>query len=68
LTGAKKFLENGHKVRVELILRGREKAHSDLANEIVENFVAAIRETYPLRIEQPIKKQDGRVTMIVARE
>ncbi|MDA1038265.1 MAG: translation initiation factor IF-3 [bacterium] len=65
---AKKFLEKGNKVRIEMILRGREKAHFFLAKDIITAFIEEIRKTYPLRIEQPIKKQGSRVTAIITRE
>lgn len=68
MNSAKKFLEKGNKVRVELILRGREKAHYDLAQEIIEDFVKGLREIFPLRTEQPVKRQGSRVTTIVTRE
>ena len=34
-----KFLKEGHKVRIDLRLRGREKAHGDLAREKLEKFL-----------------------------
>jgi translation initiation factor IF-3 len=68
LAAAKKFMEEGNKIRMEMILRGREKGHGDLAGEIIEKFIAALRQTFPLRIEQPVKRMGGRVTAIVARE
>jgi translation initiation factor IF-3 len=64
---AKKFLERGDKIRPEIVLRGREKAHTDLAEEIINNFVKSLEIFFPLRIEQPISKMNGRVTLTVAR-
>jgi len=61
------FMERGDKVKVEIVLRGREKAHVDVAKEVMEKFVALLRQTYELRIEQPFTAQAGRLTMIVAR-
>ena len=37
-----KFFKEGHKVRVEMKLRGREKAHFDLAKEKLESFINTI--------------------------
>lgn len=68
LDRALKFMERGDKVRVEIVMRGREKAHADVAKEVVAKFIAKIKETYPIRIEQPITKQGGRLTTILARE
>lgn len=36
---AKKFLEQGHKVKVEMRLRGREKTHKDIAEKKFHGFV-----------------------------
>lgn len=35
---AEKFLEKGHKVRLEIFLKGREKAHRDLAKSKLHDF------------------------------
>ncbi|MBI2473158.1 translation initiation factor IF-3 [Candidatus Uhrbacteria bacterium] len=67
LKQALKFLEKGDKIKVELPLRGREKAHRDVAQNVMEQFLVLIKETYPVRLEQEIKYQGGRITMIVAR-
>ncbi|HBK34807.1 translation initiation factor IF-3 [Candidatus Uhrbacteria bacterium RIFOXYA2_FULL_40_9] len=67
LDQALKFLERGDKVRIELPLRGRERAHREVANQVVERFIHSIRETYPIRLEQPTTYQGGRITAIVAR-
>lgn len=64
---ALKFLERGDKVKIELPLRGRERAHRNVAQKVVERFIASIRETYEIRIEQHIAYQGGRMTAIVAR-
>lgn len=64
---ALKFLEKGDKVKVELPLRGREKAHRDVAKQVVADFVEKIKEVYPIRLEQEIKYQSGRLTTIIAR-
>lgn len=64
---AVKFLERGDKLRIEIVLRGRERAHAGLAREIIENFIKKLQEQFPLRIEQAVTKQDTRMTAIVAR-
>lgn len=67
LKQALKFLEKGDKVKVELPLRGREKAHRDVAQGVMEAFLEKIKETYPIRLEQALAYQGGRMTMIIAR-
>lgn len=64
---AKKFLEKGHKIRIEMILRGREKAHFDRAKEIVNDFIKSLESDYELRVEAPIKRAGNRLHTIIAR-
>lgn len=63
----KKFLEKGYKVRLELILRGREKAHSDFAKEKVNQFLEILGKLVPLKIEGELKKQPRGFTMIITK-
>ncbi|MFH1767352.1 MAG: translation initiation factor IF-3 [Patescibacteria group bacterium] len=67
LNQANKFLEKGHKVRIEMIMRGREKEHFNRAREIVDGFIAQIQETYEVRVESPMKRAGNRVDTIIAR-
>lgn len=62
---ADKFLEKGHKVRLEIILRGREKAHQDLAKEKLENFRKLI--TTENIIEQEPKKYPRGLSMVITK-
>lgn len=65
---AKKFLEKGNKLKLEMQLRGREKEHKERAKEIFQNFVDILKTDYSVRIESPVQYQGGRMNMIVARE
>lgn len=38
------FLKGGHSVRVQLLMRGREKAHRDLAYEKIKTFISGLEE------------------------
>jgi len=64
---ANKFLDRGDKLKVEIVLRGREKAHKHVANAVIEKFLGKIKEDYPIRIEQPLTYQHGRISIIIAR-
>lgn len=58
-----KFLKAGHKIRIELPLRGREKAHYELAQQKLKLFLSLIRESFQTEVE--IKKQPkGLLTLI----
>ena len=58
-----KFLEKNHKVKIEIMLKGREKAHQDLAKTNLINFMKAI--SIPYKIEQEIKKSPGGFNVII---
>lgn len=64
---ALKFLEKGNKIRVEMILRGREKAHLERADIVFNEFLDQIKGTYDVKIESPVKRQHNKMHMIVAR-
>ncbi len=62
-----KFLEKGNKLKVELTLKGREKQHPEKAREMVQSFIAALREDEELNIieEQPLTRQGGKYIIIL---
>lgn len=64
---AKRFLDQGDKVKVEIIMRGREKAHAHLAEDNIRQFINMLQADVPLKIEQPIQRQGGQLTAIVAK-
>lgn len=59
-----KFLSAGHKVKIEIRLKGREKAHQHLARESLYNFIKSI--TSPNKIEQEIKRFPGGFNVVIA--
>lgn len=65
---AEKFLNRGDKARIEMRLRGREKAHFDVAKDVVERFVALIEETTPVKYEQKIEFQGGKITATIVKK
>lgn len=62
-----KFFEKGHKLKLELILKGREKAHPEKAVEIFNAFVEELEknENFNIEREQDLTKQGGKITMIL---
>lgn len=64
---AEKFLKKGDKVRIEMKLRGREKAHQDFAREKIKKFIDLLNQTIPVKIERDLKKQPRGLTMIIAK-
>ena len=48
------FLEDGNKVKIDMFLRGRERANKDFAREKFQHFLSLIQAKYT--IEQPMKQ------------
>ena len=63
---AEKFLKKGSKVKIQIILRGREKAFGDLAKQILRDFVDKIE--FPIKIEQDVAKQFNGFNVLIAPE
>lgn len=58
----KKFFEKGHKAKIEMVLRGREKSHRDLARKIFDEFLAFVPDiAYDL---EPKKTPQGFIAVI----
>lgn len=68
LTTAKKFLDENNKVRVEIILRGREKAFAHVGRQVIEEFLNKLKVTHPLNVEQPVQFANGQLTTIVGKK
>ncbi len=63
---AKKFLEQNDKVKLEMVLRGRERQHMPLAKEIIEKFIKRLEEDgLSASMEGPISMQGGRLSAII---
>lgn len=65
LRGARKFLENGDKVKVTLRFRGREMAHKDLALEVMSRFKDELADISKVDLEP---KMEGRQAIMVLSE
>jgi translation initiation factor IF-3 len=60
---AEKFLKKGHKVKIEIVMRGREKAHQDLARKNLIDFLKMI--SIPYKLEQELKRFPGGFNVII---
>ncbi len=63
---AEKFLSKGHKVKAEIILKGRENIHKDLAKQNLIDFIEKIE--IPYKMEQEIEKFPKGFNSIIAPE
>lgn len=61
-----KFLEEGHKVQLEMRLRGRENAHRDLARQQMEQFAKDLGQQ--VVVETPLTVMGNRLMMIVGKK
>lgn len=64
----KKFFEQGDKIKVEMILRGRERAYQVQAQAVFDTYVVKLGVYYPVKVESPLKAQAGKLHMILARK
>ncbi len=63
---ARKFLDQGHKVRINLRFRGREITHPDLGRGVLERFVEQL--TDEATVEQPIALSGREMSTVLARK
>ena len=65
---AEKFLKDGDKIKVSLILRGREKAMADFAKKKIEAFLLNLESLITVKIERELKKEPRGFSMIISRK
>lgn len=61
------FLNNGDKVKVELMLRGRENQQAALGFEVVKEFLASVANEVKTKFEQNLEKQGSFITAIITK-
>lgn len=64
---AEKFLKVGDKVRIEMILRGREKALGNFAKEKINKFLETLQNFYPYKVERELKREPRGFSMIISK-
>ena len=64
---SEKFLKKSNKVKVDLILRGREKALGDFAKKKMEKFIEMLKESIPIKVERKLKRGPRGFTMIISK-
>ena len=65
---AEKFLNQGNKILIEMVLRGREKALSHLARQKVTRFLEILNKSIPVKLETDLKKGSRGFTMIISKQ
>lgn len=65
---AEKFLSQGDKVKLELILKGRERQHTALAKEIISQAIEELDKRVPTLVEQPLNYQGGKLSVLITKK
>ena len=63
---SEKFLRKGNKVKIDMVLRGREKRLSNFAKEKLKTFIKDLGERIPIRLEGEIKRRGRGFVIIVS--
>jgi translation initiation factor IF-3 len=61
---AAEFLEEGDKVQLTMIFRGRERFHQDLGQAVFNAIIAQLGEN--VKVERPVRNEGRRMTMVLA--
>lgn len=59
-----KFLTKGDKLKIELQLRGRERAHPEIAREVIKKYIQLLERE--INVESPTKQIGHRFSAIVS--
>lgn len=65
---AEKFLRDGNKIKVSLVLRGREKAMGKFAEEKAKAFIEKLHTLIPIKVEKPLKREPRGFTAIISKQ
>jgi translation initiation factor IF-3 len=60
---SRKFLAVGHKVKLEMILRGRQNAHKDRAADIMNGFATTLADVGA--VEAPLSQQGNKLFLLL---
>jgi len=63
-----KFLKSGYKVRIEMVLRGREKGLGEFAKQKLLKFLEVLKAATSIKIERELKMESRGLTMIIAKQ
>lgn len=65
---AKTFLEEGNKVKINMALRGREKAMGQFATDKVKKFLEILNSSVPIKKEKELKREPRGFSMIISKQ
>ncbi len=65
---AEKFLKEGDKIKIEMILKGREKALEEFGKDKIKKFLEILEKLVPIKVERELKKEPRGFTMIISKK
>ena len=65
---AEHFLKDGDKVKLGMILKGREKAMGDFAKNKIQFFLETVNKLVPIKTERELKREAKSFTIIISKE
>lgn len=63
---ASEWIKEGHPVRIKLRLIGRERAHSDIAKQVMQGIVDSLKDL--ANLDGPIKQHENSIEIILKRK
>lgn len=63
-----KFLKQGQRVRIEMVLRGREKQLAEFAKGKIDQLLEILEKLIPIKIERELKREPRGFTIIIAKK
>jgi len=63
-----KFLKQGNKVKIEMNLRGRERALQGFAKDKINKFLKTLGKKIPYKTERELKKEPRGLTIIISKD
>ena len=67
LKRARKFIEEGHKVLVTMVYRGREQRHPEIGREVLLRFFGEMEDLAKMERE-PLQEARNRMAMVLAKK
>ncbi len=68
ISQAEKFLNKGNKVRIDMVLRGREKRLAMVAKEKVSQFLEGLRQKVNIKVEGNLKRKPRGFSIMVSKK
>ena len=59
------FIKDKDKVKIEIQLKGREKAHADVAFDVIKEFVNTVNGLVKMKVEAPAKREGSTIGTVL---